>query len=315
MPQPRKAPRFTNETLHRHIAQQVIDMIGRDELSFFREFAVPQPAQNGVSGHVYRGSNILTTTLDMLIRGSTDPRYVPRSAMRGDNPVGRVRKGEKGVPIQFYATREKTDSSGAPELNSHGDPKRFGFAKIYYVWHVSQLEDLDESRLKPLPEPPRYDSPAIIHARTQDFIDGSGVPFRTGQRAFYSEMDDTITMPPVDHIFQRDDLGRGEIWQSIALHELIHATGAKKRLDRESMRSYARSKESRAFEELIAELGSCIAASHLGLRPEPRAENAAYIAGWVKLLTDRPKAIFDAASAAQAAFDRLIDMQPKEQAA
>jgi len=41
----------------------------------------------------------------------------------------------------------------------------------------------------------------------------------------------------------------------------------------------------------------------LGIANEPRAEHAAYIASWLKVFKDDPRAIFTAASKAQAAAD------------
>jgi antirestriction protein ArdC len=54
----------------------------------------------------------------------------------------------------------------------------------------------------------------------------------------------------------------------------------------------------RAFEELIAEIGSVMLGMQLGVQACPREDNAAYVKSWIKLLTEKPKAIFEAASAA-----------------
>src|SRR5687767_6700701 len=56
-----------------------------------------------------------------------------------------------------------------------------------------------------------------------------------------------------------------------------------------------------AAEELIAELGAAFLCAGLGLTNEPRADHAAYISSWLKLLRSDKRAIFTAASKAQAA--------------
>ena len=59
------------------------------------------------------------------------------------------------------------------------------------------------------------------------------------------------------------------------------------------------------MEELVAELGSAFLSADLELTPEVREDHAAYIASWVKVLTNDKRAIFTAASYAQRAVDFL----------
>ncbi|RWN26491.1 zincin-like metallopeptidase domain-containing protein, partial [Mesorhizobium sp.] len=48
----------------------------------------------------------------------------------------------------------------------------------------------------------------------------------------------------------------------------------------------------------------------LGLAHHPRPDHAAYVASWLKVLKDDPRAIFTAASKAQAAADWMHARQP-----
>jgi antirestriction protein ArdC len=57
------------------------------------------------------------------------------------------------------------------------------------------------------------------------------------------------------------------------------------------------------MEELIAELGSAYTMAGLELELTPRADHAAYIASWLKVLRSDKRAIFTAASQAQKAAD------------
>jgi len=59
------------------------------------------------------------------------------------------------------------------------------------------------------------------------------------------------------------------------------------------------------MEELVAELGSAFFCGDLDPTPEIRADNAAYVASWIKVLKDNNRAIFTAASYAQRAADFL----------
>ena len=49
----------------------------------------------------------------------------------------------------------------------------------------------------------------------------------------------------------------------------------------------------------------------LGIAHHPRADHAAYVASWLRVLKDDPRAIFTAASKAQAAADWMHAQQPQ----
>jgi len=84
-------------------------------------------------------------------------------------------------------------------------------------------------------------------------------------------------------------------------HEATHWTGAENRLKRDLRGRFG--SDAYAAEELIAELGAAFLCAGLGLTNEPRPDHAAYIASWLKLLRSDKRAIFTAASKAQAAAD------------
>ena len=63
------------------------------------------------------------------------------------------------------------------------------------------------------------------------------------------------------------------------------------------------------MEELVAELGAAFVAGQLGLAVEPRTDHAPYLASWLKVLKADSRAIFTAASKAQAGTDYLISFE------
>ncbi len=91
-------------------------------------------------------------------------------------------------------------------------------------------------------------------------------------------------------------------------HETTHWTRHPSRLDRDFGRKRF-GDEGYAMEELVAELGSAFLSADLDLTPEVRADHAAYIASWIKVLKDDKRAIFTAASHAQRAADFLHGLQ------
>ncbi len=230
-----------------------------------------------------------------------DPRFMPRSRLfcAQEDRVGSVKKGEKGIPIMFYGAASATDENG--------EDYRYRFGKLHRVWHVSQLADLDESKLvDPAADAPPED-PAERDIGAELFLTGTGARIlHTGSRAFYRPTDDVIHMPTVETFYS------SEGYYSTVLHELVHWTGAAKRLDRPF--SFERDADY-AFEELIAEIGSVILGMQLGIQAQPREDNAAYVKGWMKLLKDQPRTIFYATRKASAAATFLNDLQTTQQEA
>ena len=99
-------------------------------------------------------------------------------------------------------------------------------------------------------------------------------------------------------------------YYSVLAHETIHWTGAATRLNRDLKNRFG--SEAYAAEELIAELGAAFLSAELELVNEPRPDHAQYIASWISVLKEDPKAIFTASSKAQQAVDYLKAFQGKE---
>jgi antirestriction protein ArdC len=96
-------------------------------------------------------------------------------------------------------------------------------------------------------------------------------------------------MPPFETF--RD----AESYYATLAHEVTHWTRHPSRLDRDFGRK-TWGDEGYAMEELVAELGSAFLSADLDLALEPRADHAAYIESWLKVLKSDKRAIFSAAS-------------------
>lgn len=134
-------------------------------------------------------------------------------------------------------------------------------------------------------------------------VSNCGVPWKNANAAFWEPQSDTIGIPHIAN-FKTD-----EDYYSVLLHELTHATGHRSRLNRDTIANYARSRIERAREELIAEIGSAMLGQIVGIQIEPDENNAAYVQSWCQLLTDKPKAIFEAAAAASKAVQWIEEQQ------
>jgi antirestriction protein ArdC len=108
---------------------------------------------------------------------------------------------------------------------------------------------------------------------------------------------------------RRRTMTRDEAYHAVLLHEATHATGHETRCDRKLTSRFKN--HAYAAEELVAEIGSAFLCAELGITQDTRADHAQYIANWLQLLKDDPKAIFTAAAKASEAVTWLKKQQPQ----
>jgi len=101
-------------------------------------------------------------------------------------------------------------------------------------------------------------------------------------KAYYSLTKDEIVMPI------KEQFPCGEDWYTTCLHEMIHSTGAKTRLDRFKGNG---DKKEYAREELVAEMGAALVATRYGIAKHLKEGSAAYLKNWLDALHENPKFI------------------------
>jgi antirestriction protein ArdC len=109
---------------------------------------------------------------------------------------------------------------------------------------------------------------------------------------------DTIKMPPIESFVNSEN------YYSTLFHELTHWTGAEKRLSR-IFEGWG--KESYAFEELVAELGSLFLCMSFNIDTES-TQHSEYLKSWIKHLKNDRKSLYKAASMAQQAVEYLLSL-------
>jgi antirestriction protein ArdC len=258
-------------------------------------------------GKNYQGINILLLWAQSMARGYANPYWMTfKQALElGAN----VRKGERGTRIVYAGSISRKDESGqAAEDDSE---RRISFLKRYTVFNVEQIEGLPEGQF-PTPGPniqnrddrdPQLD--ALFRTYGVKIIEKDG-------GAFYSPATDSITMP------RFESFTSGNAFFATLAHEAVHSTGHRDRLDRETLHKYGTSTAIRAKEELCAEIGAAFLCAALGMESTEREDHAAYLANWLTVLRGDKRAIFQAATAAQAASDFILaaaDIVPAQRAA
>jgi antirestriction protein ArdC len=194
---------------------------------------------------------------------------------------GCVRKHERSTTVVFTK----------PLLYHEGEETRkVSMLRTYNVFNVAQCDGLD-----PFEEPPLMTDHAR-HEGADTFIKSTGADIRYGgDRACYVPLLDFVSIPHKPLFLTT------ESFYAVSLHELVHWSGAKKRLDRDMQGRFGT--KAYAAEELVAELGAAFSCAHLRITGELR--HASYIATWIELLKEDNRAIFVAAAKAAVAANYL----------
>ena len=343
-----KAPR----DLRQEITDRMVAALGEGRIPWDRpwenlEHGLPR---NVASGREYRGGNRLLLQLIQMDQAYADPRF---GTVKQINELGgRVKKGEKGHPIEvwkeqpFWERRDVTVTaayghrvkvfgeergavlagaysdkepslrlnpddllvvhhpSGKPEQrmpwkDAHSLDVMVG--RVFTVFNVEQTEGMTIEPLAKAEQ--RFDvverGEAIKAAMERDGLKFSEHP----KFAFYSPKRDEVSVPPRGQF--QDEKG----YYGTLLHEIGHATGAEKRLNREGITGNHRfGSEGYAKEELRAEIFSVFMAAQTGI-PHDETRHKAYIQSWSEALTQDKNEIFRAAAEAGKAVDYVLDKE------
>ena len=289
--------------IKKKIANDILQLMKSKNLSWMKPWLHPNPAQNGVTGHVYKGMNIFAVNIAMFHNDWVDPRFLTYMQMK---KLGGTNKGQKSTVIIKYG-------SG---MDKNNDDKRYSFARMHHVWNIEQITGINKDDLIQLQDPSKISIPER-NTGIDNMVEQIGVPVRQAQAAFYRQKDDAVYMPSFDtFIDTHEGASASDNYYSTLLHELIHSTGPSFRIGRECYIKYHINKKERAKEELIAEIGSAIWRQKLGFdNPSNLINTASYVKSWISLLEEDYNTLFDAATKASQAIDYLEEMSLKKVAA
>jgi len=245
------------------------------------------------SGKTYRGINVFT-----LSAASYESLYwltFKQAQARGGN----VRKGEHGFPVVFWRWPDRDDETDAGEADAPKLSRRGPLLRYYTVFNVAQCEGIQY----PLTvAAPRTHTPIESCERIL-----AGMPDRPAvdhgsARACYSRGLDRVSMPHPPAFVS------GEAYYATLFHELAHATGHERRLDRDTLtasKSFGDANYSR--EELVAEMGAAYLCGEAGIDCATIDNAASYLAGWIQALRGDARLVVIAAAQAQKAADYALN--------
>lgn len=252
------------------------------------------------NGRHYRGVNVLL----LMLEGYDDPRWGTYKAIQGAG--GQVRKGEHHTQIVFWKRVERKNPK-------EGEDRAYRMLRTYQVFNAKQVDGLPdlpvevEREFTPIQEAERIVNGYVWTSGSKingglavDRINqGLGPMVKIGyDRAAYSLREDSIEMPRPQQ-FVSD-----EAYYTTLFHELVHSTGAEKRLKRIETALFG--SDPYAREELVAEIGASFLGGIAGFESAVGDESAAYVSGWLEKIKQDPKLVVQAAAQAQKAADLIL---------
>ena len=173
-----------------------------------------------------------------------------------------VSKGEKSTKLLFYKKYFKESEKGRIELNGKkGNIQQY--LRMFDVFNIQQVEG----------NTGKFDKFDVFENKVNDvdvaenFIKNTKAEIKSGDKACYVPSMDYITMPDKEAFINTEHSTATENYYTTMFHEMTHWTGHKDRCDRKLSTRFGTSEY--AFEELVAELGSCFIATHLNITSSP----------------------------------------------
>jgi len=280
--------------IHRTITEKIVAAIqhgaGTYEMPWHRNAGRIGRPLNASTGKPYRGVNVPSLWVEAWSRGFKSGFWA--SYRQWQELGAQVMKGERGTVVVFY---QKVDGQQGDDET----PQRRFVSRWSAVFNADQV-----SGWKP-PDLPQINLVERLEA-VERVIVSTGAAVREGHYdlACYDWALDRIDMPSRGLFKGTSTCTPTEAFYATLLHELVHWTGHQTRLARDLKNKFG--SQAYAVEELVAELGSAFLAADLGIATEPRADHAAYVADWLRVVRADPFAISSASAKASAAADFVL---------
>lgn len=222
--------------------------------------------QNYVTKYVYKG---IYNQLALAISGYEDPRFL--SFLDGKN-LGVFPNPKSAISLfkpNIYNKKVKDEETGEEKKE-----KVFSGFSVFNVHNVTEFKGLE---IEPfINENIKTERDKVVYSILEKLEVNLD---EKGDKAHYKPSTDTIHLPKISLFDSSDN------WSSVALHELIHWTSKKERMDRD-LSKYHVNNEERAKEELIAEIGCMRLCQILEVNGFTTDNHFAYISNWKKAIKD-----------------------------
>jgi len=282
------------------VTEKIVKLLEQGIVPWRRPWTSTGLPRNLVSKKPYKGINYFLLSASKYV----SPFWL--TYRQATELGGYVRNGEESTVVVFWKVEDLKQSGEDLDTEESNEKNRRRFLLRYYrVFNVEQCE-LPQAILDKLPKIETHEHDPIETA--ERIIAGMLNPPEiqyAGSKAFYSSVTDRITLPP------RELFISAEEQIATTYHEVSHATGHPKRLNRKSITEAAPfGSPIYATEELVAEMSAAYLCAESGISPAVIENQAAYVAGWLKKLRDDRKLVVHAAAQAQKAADYILGKRP-----
>jgi antirestriction protein ArdC len=254
------------------VTEKIVNLLEQGIVPWRRPWTSTGLPRNLVSKKPYRGINYFLLSASKYV----SPFWL---TMRQANELGgHIRKGEESTAVVFWKIEDAKRSAEDLEAEETEKATRRRFLlRFYRVWNLEQC-DLPQAVLDKLPKIETHQHDPI--EAVEKIIAGMPNPpeiIRGGSKAFYSLLTDCITLPPRELFISAEEEA------ATTAHEVIHFSGSEKRLAREGICEAAPfGSPVYSKEELVAEMGAAFLCAEAGISNAVIANQAAYLAGWLK---------------------------------
>ena len=307
--------KFKKINVFEAVNKQVLDGIKKSGMSWFKAWSDSngniQDPINRFTKRGYNGVNIFILNATASIEGYASNEWVSFAEAKklGSN----VMKGEKSTMIVYWHIAYKVEDKWFPNLTAlnkagytEDDAKKLFTLKQFRVFNIAQCSDIQPCREIPTGSEDNLDIQPIDSAEAivNGYKNAPKIVERPQDRAYYTPMRDTITMPTKEQFVKRTSI---DDFYKVLFHEMIHSTGHSTRLDRKLVGVTA-DKVSYSKEELIAEIGAMYLTSIANLNPKDHErQSQAYINGWIKFIkSSHEKALISAMTKARQGVDLIL---------
>lgn len=246
---------------------------------------------NYLTKRPYSGINAITTHFAVYAYGYSTPWFLTQK--QAIKLGGRVKANAKKFPILFYLERPVFD------------PFATTVKEMFAIWHtVYNLDDITGIDIEEMPQ--EFDHDPIKSC--ENIVAKMPKPpqiLHGGFKACYNMDTDCVTLPT------KAKFPQIETYYATLFHELSHATGHKKRLNRNTILTFF-DRTSYGKEELVAELGAAFLCKHGGIENKTIKASAAYLNSWLKIIKESPTMLIQAAGAAQKSTDFILRKKKKK---
>lgn len=218
------------------------------------------------SNGLYKGANLFSLLSFQWKIGFKSNKWLTFNQINKQGGI--VKKGAKSEVVYFWKLHEVTEAK-------NNKTKTKPIFKTYSVFNLEQTT---------LSISAKDSTPHVFQINILDtVIDKLGVSVsHFGNKAYFSATrhDEIIILPDPSRFTSIEN------YCITLLHELVHWTGTKNRVPRHCFNNYHKDIKARAEEELVAEIGSVLLATHYGIKGELE-HHASYVQQWKKLLSER----------------------------